>query len=204
MPNLTFDFTWYTQEGGYRLVPAKLPRGSVLDAQLDDIQPARIVPVGEALKSYRPLAKFENLFEHFIRTAKSEDGVLDFVTNFGPLTHAGLRKGGEVVPAIIEAAKEMSGVLHHRTIAMPLSPLNVSIITDDQHRLRLKVSPKCLLDALWLQLAQASGSASFRECWNCHEPFVAGPKGNRRGDAKFCSDKCRIEFNSLQRSRKDR
>jgi hypothetical protein len=52
--------------------------------------------------------------------------------------------------------------------------------------------------------AASSGSASFRECWNCHEPFVAGPKGNRRGDAKFCSDKCRIEFNSLQRSRKDR
>jgi len=52
--------------------------------------------------------------------------------------------------------------------------------------------------------ATSSGSASLRGCWNCHEPFVAGPKGNRRGDAKFCSDKCRIEFNSLQRSRKDR
>ena len=202
MPNLTFDFTWYIHARGYRLVPAKLHRGSVLDAQPDDIQPARIVPVGEALKSYRPLAKFENLFEPFIRSAKSEEGVLDFVTKFGPLTHDGLRKGEEV-PAIIDAAKEMSGVLHHRTIATPLSPLNVSIITDDQHRLRLKVSPKCLLDALWLQLAQASTSASFRECWNCHEPFVAGPKGNRRGDAKFCSDKCRIEFNSLQRSRKE-
>jgi hypothetical protein len=203
MPNLTFDFTWYKHAGGYRLIPAKVPRGRVLDAQLDEIEPAKIVPVGEALKSYRPFVKSENLFELFVRRAKSEEGVLDFVTNFGPLTHDGLRKGGEVVPAIIDAAKEMSEVLHGRTISTPLSPLNVSIITDDQHRLRLKVSPKCLLDGLWLQLAQASGSASFRECWNCHEPFVAGPKGNRRGDAKFCSDKCRIEFNSLQRSRKE-
>ena len=109
-----------------------------------------------------------------------------------------------VVHRIIDAAKKMSEVLHGRIIATPLNPLNVSIITDDKRRLRLKVSPKCLLDALWLQLAQASGSASFRECWNCREPFVAGPKGNRRGDAKFCSDKCRIEFNSLQRSRKER
>ena len=134
----------------------------------------------------------------------AQEGVLEFVTNFGPLTHDGLRKGGEVVQTTIDAANEMSRVVHHgHLIATPLNPLNVSIIIDDKRRMRLKISPKCLLDALWLQLAQASGSASVRECWNCHEPFVAGPKGNRRGDAKFCSDKCRVEFNSLQRSRKE-
>jgi hypothetical protein len=202
MAHLTFDFKWYKHARGYRIVPAKLPR-SVLDAPADEIEPARIVPEGGPLQPYRPLDKFENLFEHFIRRAKSENGVLEFVNNFGPLTHDGLRKDGEVVQGIIDAAKEMSGVLHGRIIATPLNPLNVSIITDDKRRMRLKVSPRCLLDALWLQLAQASASASLRECWNCSEPFVAGPKGNRRGDAKFCSDKCRIEFNSLQRSRKD-
>jgi len=204
MPDLTFDFTWYRHARGYRLIPARLPRGSVLDAQPDEIEPARIVPEGGPLQPYRPLDKFENLFEHFIRKAKSEDEVLEFVKYYGPLTYDGLRKDGEVVQPIIDAAKEMSEVGHGHIVAMPLNPLNVSIITDDKRRMRIKVSPKCLLDALWLQLAQASGSASFRECWNCREPFVAGPKGNRRGDAKFCSDECRIEFNSLQRSRKDR
>jgi hypothetical protein len=208
MPDLTFDFKWYRHAGGYRLIPAKpipLRRGqSILDARLGDIQPARIVPNGGPLRSYQPLDEFENLFEQFIRVAKSEDGVLEFVKRFGPLTHGGLRKGGEDVPPIIEAVKEMSEVLRGRIIAMPLEPLNVMIITDDEQRLRLKVGPRCLLDALWLQLAQASGSATFRVCRNCREPFVAGPKGNRRGDAKFCSDECRIEFNSLQRSRKER
>ena len=204
MPDLTFDFKWYKHAGGYRLIPAKLPRGSAMNARPDDIQPARIVPEGGPLHSYRPLDEFENLFEHFIRVAKSEVGVLEFVKRFGPLTHGGLRKGGEEVSPIIDAVNEMREVQRGRIIATPLEPLNVMIITDDEQRLRLKVGPRCLLDALWLQLAQASGSATFRECRNCREPFVAGPKGNRRGDAKFCSDECRIEFNSLQRSRKER
>jgi hypothetical protein len=205
MPDLTFDFTWYKHAGGYRLIPAKpLPRRqSPLDFRFEDIQPARIVPKGGPLKEYRPL-KSDILFDHFIRTAKSEDGVLEFINAYGPLTSDGLRKGGEVVPAIIDAAKEMSEVLRGRIVAMPLEPLNVSIITDHERRMRLEIRPYCLLHALWLQMAQASGVASFRECQRCGEPFVVGGGGNRRADAKFCSDKCRIEFNSLQRSRKER
>jgi len=192
MPDLTFDFKWYRHTGGYRLIPAKLHRHkSMLDARSDDIQPARVVPNGGTLESYQPL-EIENLFEHFIKVARSEDGVLEFVKRFGPLTFGGLRKDGEKVPPIIDAVKEMLEVQRRRTTAIPLQPLNVMIITDDEQRLRLKVSPKCLLDALWLQLAQASSSATFRECRNCREPFVAGPKGNRRGDAKFCSDECRV------------
>jgi hypothetical protein len=198
---LTFDFKWYKHVGGYRLIPAKLHRGSVMDAHPDDIQPARIVSEGGALQRNQPL-EIANLFEKFIKAAQSEEGLLEFVKKFGPLTHAGLRKGGEDVPTIIDAAKEMSEVLRRRTTAIPLEPLNVMIVTDDEGRLRLKVSPKCLLDALWLQLAQASGSATFRECRNCGDPFVAGVEGNRRGDAKFCSDQCRVKHNSLQRSRR--
>jgi hypothetical protein len=205
MPDLTFDFTWYKHARGYRLIPAKplpLRRGqSILDAQIEDFQPARIVPNGGPLQRYRPLDDFENLFEHFIRKAKSEGGVLEFVNAFGPLTNEGLRRGGEVVPRMIEVAAEMAKA--DRIVAKPLKKLNVSIVKENG-RMRLKVSPACLLDALWLQLAQASGSGSFRECAKCGEPFVAGVRGNRRADARFCSDKCRIEFNSLQRSRKER
>src|SRR5262249_45975617 len=203
MPDLTFDFTWYKHAHGYRLIPAKpFPRGkSIMDALIDDIQPARIVPNGGPLERYRPLNEFENLFEHFIRKAKSEGGVLEFINAFGPLTNDGLRRGGEVVPRMIEVAEEMAKA--DSIVAMSLHKLNVSIVTENG-RMRLKVSPACLLDALWLQLVQASGSGSFRECAKCHRPFVAGVRGNRRADARFCSDECRIEFNSLQRSRKDR
>jgi len=205
MPDLTFDFTWYKHARGYRLIPAKpiplRPGQSILDARIEDIQPARIVPNGGPLQRYRPLDKFENLFEHFIRKAKSESGVLEFINAYGPLTNDGLRRGGEVVPRMIDAAAEMAKA--GSIVAMPLNKLNVSIVKDNG-RMRLKISPACLLDALWLQLAQASGSGSFRECVKCGKPFVAGVRGNRRADARFCSDKCRIEFNSLQRSRKER
>jgi len=205
MPVLTFDFKWYKHAGGYQVVPAKLLRERVLDARPDEIEPAKIVPKGGRLESYSPHVD-ETLFEYFLDKAKSERGVLEFVTNYGPLTNNGLRKGSEVVQKIIDAAKEMEDVLRGRMFAMPLSPLNVSVVSDDR-RTRLKVSPKCLLDALWLALAQVKSSGvRFRECENgkCRKLFVAGVSGNRRRDAKFCCDKCRIEFNSLQRSRKDR
>jgi len=205
MPDLTFDFTWYKDTRGYRLIPAKplpLRRGqSILNLRPDDIQPARIEPKGGPLQRYRPLDEFENLFEHFIRKAKSEGGVLEFVNAYGPLTKDGLRRGVEVVPQIIDAAEEMAKA--DSIAAMTLNRLNVSIVNDNG-RMRLEVSPACLLDALWLELAQASGSGRLRECGNCRKPFVAGPRGNRRADARFCSDKCRIEFNSLLRSRKER
>jgi hypothetical protein len=204
MPDLTFDFKWYKYAGGCRLVPAKLPRGRATSARADDIEPARIVPNGEALKSYRPHVD-ETLFNYFISKAQSENGVLEFVKNYGPLTNDGLRKGCEVVREIIDAAEEMSDALRDHKVVVPLGSLNVSIVSDDRGT-RLKVRPKCLLDALWLQLAQVkSKGVRFRECENekCRKVFIAGPTGNRRGDARFCSDECRIKFNSLQRSRKE-
>jgi hypothetical protein len=203
MPDLTFDFTWYKDAKGYRLIPPKSwkrrPGQSILDARMSDIQPARIVRNGGALQSYRPL-EVPRLFSRFINKAKSENGVLEFVERFGPLTHDGLHRNGDVVPAVIEQAENMSQALRGQIIAMPLHSLNASIVTDNG-RMRLKVRPACLLDALWLQLAQAKSVTNFRECLHCHGSFIAGGGADRRADAKFCSDECRIEFNSRKRSR---
>ena len=204
MPALSFDFTWYRDPKGYRLIPAKpirLRKGqSILDAPPGDTQPARIVRNGGALQSYKPLVDeflSTRVVEQFIAIT-SEQGMLEFVKTFGPLTHNGLRGKGEIVPALIDQAKTMSEVIHGRIVAMPLNKLNAAIITDNIG-LRLKVSPANLLDALWLQLAQ-SNRHSFRQCSQCGKSFVIG-SGHRRTDAKFCSDDCRIEFNSLRRSR---
>jgi hypothetical protein len=203
MPDLTFDFTWYKDAKGYRLIPPKSPKRrpgqSILDVRASDIQPARIVRNGGALQSYRPL-EYPRLFIRFIDTAKSENGVLEFVERFGPLTHDGLQRDGDVVPAVIDQAENMSQALRGQIIAMPLNQLIASIVTDNG-RMRLKVRPACLLDALWLQLAQAKSVTNFRECLHCHGPFIAGGGADRRADAKFCSDECRIEFNSRKRSR---
>ncbi len=190
---LTLDLTWYRDAKGYRLIPAKpifRPAQSILEARAG-VQPARIVRNGGALQSYRPLdAPFPKpLFEDFLKV-KTENDVLNFVQRFGPLTHDGLRKKGDVVPAVIEEAKEMSQVLRGRTIARPLGKLNVSIVEGS----RLKISPSSLIDAMWLQLVQSSGK--FRECEQCRKLF-----SGLRADARFCSDGCRIKFNNLQRSR---
>jgi hypothetical protein len=201
MPDLTFDFTWYKDRKGYRLIPAKPSRRrSILDAKAGDVQPARIVRNGGTLQSYRPLEFFPNLFSRFIDMAKSENGVLEFVEKFGPLTHDGLRRDGDVVPAVIDQAENMSQVLRGRIIAMPLNSLNASLVTE-RNDIRLKVSPACLIDALWLQLAQAKSVTNFRECPQCHRSFMTGRRTNRRADAKFCSIECKTKFHSLERSR---
>src|SRR5262249_8260597 len=203
MPELTFNFTWYKDPKGYRLIPASpLSRRfgqSILDVAAADFRPARIVRNGGALQPYRPL-DIPSLFRRFIDMSRSDEDVLKFVEKFGPLTHDGLRRNGDIVPAVIEQAETMSQALRGRIIAMPLNKLNVSIVTDHNSGMRLKMHPACLLDALWLQLAQAKSVTNFRECLQCGRSFMAGGAG-RRADAKFCSDKCRIEFNSLKRSR---
>jgi hypothetical protein len=207
MPDLIFDFTWYRHADGYRLIEAKpIPRRrgqSSLDISSRDIQPARIAPNGGPLQSYRPLDKFPNLFRYFIGMPKTGVGALEFIERFGPLTYNGLKKDGEVVPAIIDHANEMSQAAGGGIVAMALNKLNASILVTEHNIMRLKVSPVCLLDALWLQLAQAKsgGMASFRECQQCQTLFPTGIGTDRRADAKFCSDTCRIKFNSLKRSR---
>lgn len=209
MPDLIFDFTWYKDPKGYRLIPTKpvkrKPGQSIgqalLDASPDDIHPSRIVRNGGALQSYRPLDKFPNLFRYFIGMPRSEKGVLEFIERYGPLTYDGLKGDGDHLQKVIDQAEEMSQALRGHFVGLPLNKLKASIVSD-QNGMRLKVSPVCLLDALWLQLAQSKSdrAASFRECLQCGELFMAGV-GGRRADAKFCSDKCRIEYNSLRRSR---
>ena len=197
MPDLTLDFTWFKDPKGYRLVPAKLPRRpgqSINDVPMRDIEPARVVRNRGALQSYRPLEHFPALFDRFINTATSETGVLEFIKNFGPLTHDGLGGKGDVVPNIIDQARAMAGGPGTALV----KKLNASI-TVERDGVRLKLWPACLLDALWLQLAQAN--AISKQCPQCRKPFRIGVAVNRRKDARFCSDDCRIKFNSLERSR---
>jgi hypothetical protein len=71
--------------------------------------------------------------------------------------------------------------------------------------LQLKLLPPTLLDAIWLQLGQAlTSNADLKQCGHCLTWFEAGVGTGRRADAKFCSDKCRIDHKSLERTRKKR
>src|SRR5215470_3677758 len=128
MPNLTFDFTWYRDSKGYRFVPAKYGdrRVPILDMRMDDIQPARVVRLGGALRSYRPQA---DLFQSF-KTIQTEDAVVEFIEKWGPLTHEGLRGKGEIVPWVLDQACEMKHVSMGKVIALPLNKLVVTLVRE--------------------------------------------------------------------------
>lgn len=206
MLELKLDFTWYKDASGYTLVAAKpiaLRRGqSILDIPSREIRPARIVRNGGKLQSYRPLDDYPpNLFKLFIEEATSEEDVFEFVKKFGPLTYEGLQEKGDVVWKVIDQAQSMSKILRGEIVALPLNRLIASIHTDRKAGIRLNVRPACLLDALWLQLAQAKSVNKFRECRYCKKQFMAGPGTKRRADAKFCSVECKTRYFSLNRTR---
>jgi hypothetical protein len=204
MPELTIEFKWYKDAKGYRLVPGRWPKlrpgESILDRPSSDVEVARIVRNGGALQSYQPF-KIPNLFKRFIDAARSNEDMLAFVQKFGPLTNDGLRGKGDVVAELIEHADNMMQTFRGQMVAMPLKKLNVLLMANHKGEVTLKVSPGCLLDALWLELAQSKSVTKIRECLQCQRPFMVGKGTNRRADAKFCSDECRVKYNSLQRSR---
>jgi hypothetical protein len=70
---------------------------------------------------------------------------------------------------------------------------------------QLKLQPPTLLDAIWLQFGQAlTSNLVLRPCRGCDKWFEAGVGSGRRGDAQYCSDRCRVEHKSLERTRKKR
>lgn len=199
MPNLTFDFSWYKDSKGYRLTPAKpinVKRGqsifdAVMTATATDIQPVRIVGKGGPLRRCQPL-KIENLFKRF-SDIKTEEDVLKFVGTYGPLTLSGLRGKGDIVEELINEAEDMRSSRVSKQMKLVVTVLNTG-------ETRLRVRPTCLLDAIWLQYAQANTRS--RECPQCGEPFLVGATAGRRADAAYCSAECRKKFNSLKRSRR--
>ena len=168
---------------------------------------------GGALQSYRPLDLYEKLFHQFA-ALKSPGDVLAFIEKFGPLTKDGLDpKSGELVDGVLAHADAMRELLdcssrqsgRRYVLASqtnPMAEIAVTFVMDpDTGTLRWQLLPACLLDALWMQAANAlSGGGVLRVCQQCGAFFEAGRGAGRRLDAKFCSDEHRVAFNSLKRS----
>ena len=160
MPELTLDFTWYKHPEGLpprsgEAAPAAawaiaLGRTGHWDRARPDFWEGREASID------RPL-EIPNLVGRFIEMAKSEAGVLKFVEKFGPLTDDGLRGKGEVVPEIMDQVEAM---VRYGTRGLGKFKAWIEI---DHEGMRLKVRPSCLLDALWLLLAQTN---THQECAN--------------------------------------
>jgi hypothetical protein len=209
------DFTWHRDTKGYRLIPekpfpARRPGHSRMDQILamkaSDIQPARVLGKGGPLRPYRPLEKFPELFNIFVKIPRTPEGVLEFISKFGPLT---LSRQGDSVPAVLEVANMMQKRLQGLSPRLggradiPLTNLHAWVVNDRATGgITLKFGPATLRDALWLQLAQnLSSGVKIRQCRHCNEWFRAGPRTGRRADAEFCKDDHRKRYHSLERSR---
>jgi hypothetical protein len=79
----------------------------------------------------------------------------------------------------------------------------LSLVVDRQRGFRPVLRATSLLGGIWLQLSQRlSGNSRFKSCKLCGQMFEVGIAGGRRLDAIFCSDKHRVDFNSLSRSKR--
>lgn len=64
--------------------------------------------------------------------------------------------------------------------------------------------PRHILAGMQLQLAAAvTEGLEIRPCEKCGKPITIGP-GHRQSHAKFCTDKCRIDFNNRKKLRRAR
>jgi hypothetical protein len=169
-----------------------------LDTPAIDAEPERIVGRGGGRIAKR-LSQYPMLYTEFAKV-RDPDELLRFIVEYGSLT-----KRNEILD-LLDAAKEMRAWMSKKKSPLwSIANLEASLVRDKAGGTAvISYSPMTLLDALWLQLGQAlSGGTEFRQCEQCNIPFPVGGKG-RRLVAKFCSDQCRIDFNSLRRSRKDR
>jgi hypothetical protein len=187
------NFVWTRDLLGYRLWAGQ----------------TRVVGSGAKTENYKPLERNENLFGQFASIPRIPEGLLGFITKFGPLTDEGRGPEGENVQTALNNAQAMAAHLRAAETGTSLSTslhasqsVRLTIqVGDPALRPALKLMPATLLDALWLQLAEAlAGDCQIRRCHQCGSWFPAGGGFGRRYDAKFCSDEHRILFNSRKRN----
>jgi hypothetical protein len=89
--------------------------------------------------------------------------------------------------------------------AQVVGQMDVLLVPGENNQKMLAIRPSGLMEALKLYAARmiASGT-TFHSCEQCHTPFLSGAGGSgKRGDARFCSSKCRWTFhNEVRRNAK--
>jgi hypothetical protein len=88
--------------------------------------------------------------------------------------------------------------------AQQVGDLGVFLIPDADNNPVLALRPTSTFGALELVAARliATGT-TFNICENCKTPFLSGGsrgRNKRRGDARFCSDRCRYEFHNRRKA----
>jgi hypothetical protein len=184
--------------------------------------PGRIVRAGGRQISYRPIEMLDQIFNAYINTEPTPQGLLGFINRFGPFTRFGLDENfGESVEFainnlnyttdLIEAFGKTDKADQRRALATQLGPdglvtpsIKVRVLFDEQTQtLRTEHVVQDLASALWLRLLEIQASdIVMRKCGHCGAWFTAGMGTGRHLNARFCTDEHRIAFNSLKRTPK--
>jgi hypothetical protein len=146
-----------------------------------------------------PLEQYPRAFEQFA-AVRTPAQLVDFVTNFGPLTDA----EHQAVITLLDEAQQMRECMTADKAEPFIRHLDLKahlIKNRKTGELETSITASSLLDALWLQFQQSQLSgAHFRECPHCGSPFSVGGNSGRLRNAEFCSPEHRKRFNSLARS----
>jgi hypothetical protein len=175
---------------------------------------------GEAKSSYAPL-KLRGLYLEFAQLDMTPESCVGFATKYGLLREAARTTPPQPFEDLADWRKEI------RKMAQNLQRWQ-DVVKIDRHGLGtfvevgimevflapgegvdarpvLVMQPKCLLDAMKLEMAQYISSGNQRrglvKCRGCDLMFQAGA-GGKRTVARFHSDECRIAFNNAKRSSK--
>ena len=186
----------------------------------------RIIGNGGARRSYR-LKDYPPIYSMFAKIKQPKE-LLEFVNKYGRLTPDDAGDRGDKVKDILWNAEMISYALETLqgqignlprwsggrfeyklpksggkvSGGIPLKgKLTASLAPDPVTGVwQLRLQPPSLLDAIWLQFGQAiTSNADLKSCDQCGKWFEAGAGSGRRADARFCSNKCRIEFNNQRR-----
>jgi hypothetical protein len=225
MPLFSIDFEWQRDDAGYDYIPAASGTPSpsemsplytiISEGLLVPGRPARIVRRGGNLAPDRPFDRVNGLYRIFAGLGTTDEGLLDFVNRFGPLTEFGNGDTGEEVlfgrghaetmRDLLSCSTEERGIYFSRfgEAGTSWSRLDVTLAFNlETGKPQFKFRPPTLVNALWLEFGYALASdASLRICLHCGRWFEAGPGTGRREDAKFCADAHRIAFNSRKRTK---
>jgi hypothetical protein len=92
--------------------------------------------------------------------------------------------------------------------AQRVGDLGIYLVPNKDGKRVLALRPDNLRDALTLYAARMRATGTtFNTCEYCRAPFMTGGAGltnKRRGDARFCSDKCRYSHHNEARRKIDR
>jgi hypothetical protein len=227
MPDFNIDFEWWRDEAGYDYVPAA--PGKPSDSEVSPLyaiiseglavtgKPARIVRRGGKLVPIRPFDMVNRslLYKIFANIGSNENSLLQFVTQYGPLTEVGNGNIGEetifgighaqVMHQILRCAIDERAAYFSRfgQNGVSWSRIDVALFFNPiTGKPQFRLKPPTLINALWLDLGHAlSSDASIRNCLHCGGWFEAGPGTGRREDAKYCCAAHQIAFNSRKRTK---